>query len=49
MIADLWEELKISGGMPTHIYVEAAALAVLIAAVCLYFLIRRLRRSRYWE
>ena len=48
MISDLWEELKISGGMPTHIYVEAAVLAVLIIAAIVFFVIRRRRRSRYW-
>jgi len=48
MIADLWEELKISGGMPTHIYVIAAALTVLMAAGIIFLLVRARRRSRYW-
>ena len=48
MISDLWEELKISGGMPTHIYVEAGVLAALIIAAIVFFVIRQKRRSRYW-
>lgn len=48
MIADLWEELKISSGMPLHIYVAAASLALLIAAGIIALVIRGRRRSRYW-
>ena len=49
MISSLWEELKISGGMPAHIYAEAGILAGLIVLLLTWFALRRRKRSRYWS
>ena len=48
LLSSLWEELKISGGMPSHVYILAAALAVLIAAAVAFGVIKRRRRSKWW-
>ena len=48
LLSSLWEELKISGGMPSHVYVLAALLAAAIAAAVTLGVIRRRKRSRWW-
>ena len=48
LISSLWEELKISGGMPTHVYIVAAVLAVIIIALIAATVRRRKKRSKWW-
>lgn len=48
MINSLWEELKITGGMPTHVYVVAGLLAVSIAAAVAAVVIVKKRRARWY-
>ena len=48
IISSMWEELKISGGMPTHVYIVAAVLAVVIAAALTVMAVRSRKRSKWW-
>ena len=48
LISNLWEELKISGGMPDHVYYVSAALAAVIVAAVVVNLIRKKKRSKWW-
>lgn len=48
LINSLWEDLKITGGMPAHIYVMAIAIAAAVVLVTLILKIRTKRRERYY-
>ena len=48
LISSLWEELKISGGMPAHVYFVAGALAILIISIIIIAAVRRKKRSKWW-
>ncbi len=48
IISSMWEELKISGGMPTHVYIVAAVLAIVIAAALAVMAVRSRKRSKWW-
>ncbi len=48
LIASLWEQLKISGGMPTHIYVISVLLALSLLGFVLWRAVVRKRQSRWW-
>ena len=48
LINSLWEELKITGGLPTPVYVTSAVLAVAIAAMISAVVIARKRRERWY-
>ena len=48
LISSMWEELKISGGMPTHVYIVTAVLAVIIIALIAFVVIRKKNRSKWW-
>ncbi len=47
-IGSLWEQLKITGGLPTSVYVTAAVLAVILAVAIAVPAIRRRRRARWY-
>ncbi len=47
-IGRLWEDLKISGGLPAGVYWTAAALAAVIAALVIYSFIVKRRRARWY-
>ncbi len=48
LVSSLWEELKITGGLPTGVYITAAALALLIAAVIALGVIDKKRRAKWY-
>ena len=48
MINSLWEELKITGGLPTSVYVTTCVLAVAIVAAITTVVIRRRRRAKWY-
>ncbi len=48
LISSLWEELKITGGLPTGVYVTAAALAALIVLLVALYAIDRKRRAKWY-
>ena len=50
MISELWENLKISGGMPDSVYITAGALAAAIALLLLWrFAVSRKRTRWYYS
>ena len=48
LISSMWEELKISGGMPSHVYYISGALALAIAAAIAVHLVNKKKRSKWW-
>ncbi len=48
LISSLWEELKITGGLPTGVYVTAAVLAVLLAGAVALGVIDKKRRAKWY-
>lgn len=48
MINSLWEEMKITGGLPTSVYVITVVLVVLIASMIAAVVIVKKRRARWY-
>ncbi len=48
MISQLWEELKIEGGLPLHVYVTAGVMAAAIVLAVAWALIVKYRRSKWY-
>ncbi|MBQ4235106.1 MAG: hypothetical protein II700_09470, partial [Firmicutes bacterium] len=47
-IGRLWEDLKISEGLPTGVYITASVLALFIAGIIIYSVILGRRRSKWY-
>ncbi len=48
LVNSLWEDMKITGGLPADVYVTAAVIAVGIAAGIAVIVIRKKRRERFY-
>ncbi len=48
LVSSLWEELKITGGLPTGVYVTAATLAVAVAAIIVCISVVKRRRAKWY-
>ncbi len=48
LVNSLWEDMKITGGLPADVYVTAAVLAVGIAVGIAVIVIRKKRRARFY-
>lgn len=48
LVSSLWEELKITGGLPTSVYVTAGALTVLIAGFIVSGVVVKKRREKWY-
>lgn len=48
LVSSLWEELKITGGLPTGVYVTAGVLAVLIAGLIVSGVVVKKRREKWY-
>ncbi len=48
LVSSLWEELKITGGLPTGVYVTAATLAVAVAAIIICVNVVKRRRAKWY-
>ena len=48
MVNSLWEQLKITGGLPTYVYVTTVVLATAITASIIVIVIRRRRRAKWY-
>lgn len=47
-VASLWEELKITGGLPAGVYVTAGVLAFVIIALIVAVVLEKRRRAKYY-
>ncbi len=47
-ISGLWEELKIEGGLPAHVYITAGVLAAVIVISIAATVIQKRRRAKWW-
>ncbi len=48
LVNSLWEDMKITGGLPASVYVTAAVLAAAVAALIIAAAVRRRRRARWY-
>ncbi len=48
LVSELWEELKITGGLPTGVYVTAGALTIAIAGLIVSFSFAKKRREKWY-
>jgi len=49
LIAGLWEQLKIEGGLPARIYIMAGIIAFVSIAALVFSALNHRRRSKYWD
>lgn len=47
-VASLWEELKITGGLPSGVYILAAAIAIAIISAIALAVVEKRRRAKYY-